>query len=99
MTQNPTEITPNEVLADSPELIPPPEVQELFDLADFEEAKYACRIDPPFVRLTSIDGKTVFKEVEWKKSDAWSRQFMRKLQEVTDAATKLREAGEILPTI
>ena len=82
MTQNPTEITPNEVLADSPELIPPPEVQELFDLADFEEAKYACRIDPPFVTV-----------------EATGRDSGGKLQEVTDAATKLREAGEILPTI
>ena len=93
MTPDPT-INPNEVLADSPDITPPPEVQSLFDEADFDEGKYACKIDPPFVKLTSVDGKTVIKEVRWDRCGAWQAAFMRQLQETTTAIQAERDRME-----
>lgn len=65
-----------------PDIVIPLEVQEIFDQADME-SEYAAVIDNQHVRLTSKDGKIVYKEVLWKDAYRFSKNAIKILTRTT----------------
>ena len=58
------------------EIIVPPEVLEIFDLAD-EAGQYSALLCPDAIKLTSRDGSVVYREVKWKDALRWGRNAMQ----------------------
>ena len=57
------------------DIIIPEEVQNIFDQAD-EEGPYAAKLLNDAVQLTSRDGKTVYKTVNWPDAARWRKNAM-----------------------
>lgn len=71
---------------DTTDIIIPPDIQALFDKADFD-GEYAAKVLADAVQLTSRNGKTVYETIKWDRAAEWARNGLAIIARSTPVLT------------